>query len=150
MRKTFVKVTVTVALFLGFISAQAADRDLQALPPPPPPPPPAPPAPVTPPPPTRVLTNTPLRYYGEDYTIPFQATLGCGACINGGFTYCIQGKEGDDYTGKTLNQKCCPAGSTSATCPEIAIAGWTCSNTYSDRTLAKSICPFRQTACGPK
>lgn len=147
MRKTFVKVTVTVALFLGFISAQAVDRDLQALPPPPPPPPPAP---VTPPPPTRVLTSTPLRYYGEDYTIPFQATLGCGACINGGFTYCVQGKEGDDYTGKTLNQKCCAAGSTAATCPEIANAAWTCSNTYSDRTLAKSICPFRQTACGPK
>ena len=147
MRKTFVKVTVTVALFLGFISAQAVDRDLQALPAPHPSPLSAP---VTPPPPTRDLTNTPLRYYGEDYTIPFQATLGCGACINGGFTYCVQGKEGDDYTGKTLNQKCCPAGSTSATCPEIAIAGWTCSNTYSDRTLAKSICPFRQTACGPK
>ena len=141
MRKTFVKVTVTVALFLGFISAQAVDRDLQALPPPPPP------APVTP---ARVLTSTPLRYYGEDYAIPFVATLGCGACINGGHIYCIQGKEGDDYTGKTLTQKCCAAGSTATACPEIANAAWTCSNTYSDRTLAKSICPFRQTACGPK
>ena len=141
MRKTFVKVTVTVALFLGFISAQAVDRDLQALPPPPPP------APVTP---ARVLTSTPLRYYGEDYAIPFVATLGCGACINGGHIYCIQGKEGDDYTGKTITQKCCAAGSTATACPEIANAAWTCSNTYSDRTLAKSICPFRQTACGPK
>jgi hypothetical protein len=139
MRKTFVKVTVTVALFLGFISAQAVDRDLQALPPPP--------APVTP---ARVLTSTPLRYYGEDYTIPFVSTLGCGACINGGYTYCIQGKEGDDYTGKTLTQKCCAAGSTATACPEISNPAYTCSNNYSDRTLAKSICPFRQTACGPK
>jgi hypothetical protein len=76
--------------------------------------------------------------------------LGCGACINGGHIYCIQGKEGDDYTGKTITQKCCAAGSTATACPEIANAAWTCSNTYSDRTLAKSICPFRQTACGPK
>ena len=140
MRNTFVKVTVTVALFLGFISAQAVDRDLQALPPM---------APLTPA-VTRVLTNTPLKNYGDDYTIPFLATLGCGACINGGYTYCIQGSEGDDYTGKSLNQKCCAAGSTAATCPEISTAGWVCSNTYSDKTLAKSICPFRQTACGPK
>ena len=144
MRKAFSKVTVTIALLLGWISAQDVNRDLQALPPPPPPPPPAPPTP------TRVLTNTTLRYYGEDYVIPFAATLGCGACINGGYIYCVQGKEGDDYTGKTLNQKCCPAGSTAATCHELSNSAWTCSNTYSDKTLAKSICPFRQTACGPK
>ena len=60
------------------------------------------------------------------------------------------GKEGDDYTGKTLTQKCCAAGSTAAQCPELNNAAYTCSNVYTDRTLAKSICPFRQTTCGPK
>jgi len=130
-----IRVTVTLALFLGLIKTQDT-RDLQALPP------------VA----TTVNTAVPLRYYGESYNITYAATLGCGACINAGYTYCIQGKEGDDFTGKTLTtiQKCCPAGATAATCPEIAKADWTCSNTYTDRTLAKTLCPWRQTACGPK
>jgi hypothetical protein len=72
------KVTVTLALFLGFISAEDVNRELQALPPPPPPPAPA-----------RVLTSTPLRFYGDDYIIPYASTLGCGACINSGAIYCV-------------------------------------------------------------
>lgn len=139
-----VRVTVTIALLLGMITA----RDLQALPPTPPPAPapvPAPPAP-----PARVVTNTPLTYYGDDYTIPFATTHGCGACINSGGIYCILGKEGDDYSGKTITQKCCAAGSTAATCPELTNVAYTCSNVYNDRTLAKNICPYRSSACSSK
>lgn len=97
--KNFIgKVTVTVALFLGMIRAQEAERDLQALP-------------------SRVTVTKELRYYGDDYNVPFASTLGCGVCINSGYIYCIQGAEGDDYTGKTLsstNSVCCPAGATAA------------------------------------
>ena len=55
--KNFIgKVTVTVALFLGMISAQEAERDLQALP-------------------SRITVTNPLRFYGDDYNVPFASTL---------------------------------------------------------------------------
>ena len=47
-------------------------------------------------------TSLPLRYYGDDIKMAWSASLGCGACITGGFTYCLIGKEGQDFTGKTV------------------------------------------------
>ena len=106
-----VRLTLTAALFLGLGSVKANDdtRDLQALPL-------ATLTPATPPPPTYTSTTKGLKYYGDDVKITWAATLGCGACINGGFTYCIQGKEGDDFTGKAITQTCCKD-ATAANCP---------------------------------
>lgn len=35
------------------------------------------------------LVTTPLRYYGEFYSIGWAYNLGCGACINAGYTFCF-------------------------------------------------------------
>jgi hypothetical protein len=36
------------------------------------------------------------KFYEENITIEFKATLGCGACIRGEYIYCIPGAEGSD------------------------------------------------------
>ncbi len=94
-------------------------------------------------------TSTPLRYYGDDITIQWSASLGCGACITGGYTFCVLGKEGQDFAGKTVTQTCCKD-ATTASCPMVSNSQWTCSNIYSDRMLAKNICPYKSTSCGNK
>lgn len=38
----------------------------------------------------------PPKKYDDDLKIDFKANLGCGACIRGGFVYCIPGPEGSD------------------------------------------------------
>ena len=38
----------------------------------------------------------PPKKYDDDLKINFKANLGCGACIRGGFVYCIPGPEGSD------------------------------------------------------
>lgn len=40
----------------------------------------------------------PPKKYDDDLKIAFKPTLGCGACIRGGFTFCIPGAEGSDST----------------------------------------------------
>ena len=94
-------------------------------------------------------TSLPLKFYGDDIKIPWSATLGCGACITGGFTFCLIGKEGEDFAGKTVTQTCCKD-ATVASCPMVTNTQWTCSNIYSDRMLAKNICPYKSTSCGNK
>lgn len=92
-----VRVSVTVALLMGLVTIKANDemRDLQSIPL-------TALTPAVPPTPAYTSTTKALRYYGDDFKITWAATLGCGACINGGYTYCVQGKEGDDFTGKTV------------------------------------------------
>ena len=41
---------------------------------------------------TYTSTTKSLNYYGSNLTVPFTAKLGCGACINSGYTFCVQGK----------------------------------------------------------
>jgi hypothetical protein len=94
-------------------------------------------------------TTKALKFYGDDIKISWAATLGCGACITGGYTYCIYGKEGDDFTNKIISETCCKD-STSANCPQISNSMWSCSNTYADKTLAKDLCPRKTSSCGPK
>jgi hypothetical protein len=36
--------------------------------------------------------------YKDSDTIPFKAELNCGACIRGGYIFCIPGAEGSNYT----------------------------------------------------
>ena len=94
-------------------------------------------------------TTKALKFYGDDIKIAWAASLGCGACITGGYTYCLYGKEGDDFTSKVVSETCCKD-STAANCPQLSSSLWTCSNTYADKTLAKDICPRKAGACGPK
>lgn len=96
--------TITAAIAaLAFGLATANDflgeRNLQSIPPPAPPP--------SPPAVTYTSTTKALKYYGDDIKVAYRATLGCGACITGGYTYCVLGKQGDDYSSKTVTQTCC-------------------------------------------
>lgn len=47
---------------------------------------------------TQGKRNPPPKKYDDDLKIDFKANLGCGACIRGGFVYCIPGAEGSDPT----------------------------------------------------
>lgn len=92
------KLTLTVAIAL-FATVKASEkRVLQAAPTPSPPAPP----PVVYSAPTKAL-----KYYGDDIKITYSASLGCGACITGGYIFCFTGKEGDDFSGKTVTKTCC-------------------------------------------
>jgi hypothetical protein len=136
--KSFVMAT---ALVCGLASGEFLnERNLQAIPPPPPPPPPVP---------QYTSTTRALKYYGDDIKITWRATLGCGACITGGYTYCFMGQEGQDYSNVALTQTCC-VNSTTAGCSVINNPAYTCSNKYSDKMLAKNICPYQSSKCGGK
>jgi hypothetical protein len=51
----------------------------------------------------------PPKKYDDDLKIDFKANLGCGACIRGGYIYCIPGAEGLDpiILGAGKNTICC-------------------------------------------
>ena len=79
-------------------------------------------------------------------TIPYKANLGCGACIRGGYVYCMPGAEGSDpTTWGTKQATCCK----DATCAQAKdINNYNCSTNYNDPILAKAMCPFRASSCG--
>jgi len=87
------------------------------------------------------------RFYGDNVTIGFREQLGCGACIRGNYIYCIPGDAGSDPTTwpANLNAICCRD---AATCPQASDSKYLCSNSYSDSTLAKGMCPFNPNNCG--
>lgn len=77
------------------------------------------------------------KQYKDTDTINFAATLGCGACIRGGYIFCIPGAEGSDPATwpSGVKNRCYQ---TAASLAAAALPSpWTCSNTYSDPTLAK-------------
>ena len=86
-------------------------------------------------------------------TITFDASLKCGKCIKGGFVFCTKGGDGevvaDDGKGVPAAATCCED-STEAKCSVIKDTAYTCSNTYTDADLARSMCPFREKSCGKK
>ena len=45
---------------------------------------------------TRGKRPPPPKKYDDDLKIDFKANLGCGACIRGGYIYCIPGPEGSE------------------------------------------------------
>ncbi len=47
------------------------------------------------------------KSYGENVSIPYNGTLGCGACIRGGYIYCIPGAEGSDPSTWGTNKAVC-------------------------------------------
>ena len=84
------------------------------------------------------------KYYGDDVKIEFKSQLGCGSCIKGGYIYCIPGAEGSDpdtWGGKKA--VCCKD---AASC--TADKTYLCSNSYSDASLSKAMCPFKKSNCG--
>lgn len=86
------------------------------------------------------------KFYDDNISVPFVSILGCGACIRGGYIYCIPGAEGSDpSTWGTNKAVCCQS---SANCPALTNKAYTCSNAYSDKSLSKAMCPFRKSACG--
>ena len=88
----------------------------------------------------------PPKFYGDDIKIDFKGQLGCGACIRGGYIFCIPGLEGSDpATWGGLTAVCCKD---STSCPQLTNTKYLCSNSYSDTTLAKAICPFKRESCG--
>ena len=88
----------------------------------------------------------PPKFYGDDIKIDFKAQLGCGACIRGGYIYCIPGAEGSDPATwpAGTNSVCCKDSS----CAQAKDTKYLCSSTYSDTTLAKAMCPFKPDRCG--
>ena len=139
--------SVLIIAFVGTVVTADGEflRDLQSLPPPPPvmmnstmPPPPKD---GTRPPP-------PPKKYDENLKIPFKADLGCGACIRGDYVYCIPGPEGSNSTlwKATLKPVCC---ANKTNCPQIAdTKNYNCSSQYSDKMMAKALCPFNRNSCG--
>lgn len=96
----------------------------------------------------RVLDATkPPKFYGDDIKIGHKPLLGCGACIRGGYIYCIPGAEGSDPStwAAGTNSVCCKD---VATCTQLKDVKYLCSSTYSDTTLAKAMCPFKKDRCG--
>ena len=98
--------------------------------------------------PSRILKGDRGKsYYGENVKINYQTKLGCGSCIKSGYIYCIPGAEGTDSSTWPPNLKatCCKD---LANCPEAKLSTYLCSNTYTDTTLAKAMCPFSKPNCG--
>lgn len=94
---------------------------------------------------TNALANIP-KFFAENITLAYKDTLGCGACIRGGYIYCIPGAEGSDPSSWGTNKAVCCKNST--VCPQLTNKNFTCSNTYTDKSLAKAMCPFRRGAGG--
>lgn len=88
------------------------------------------------------------KQYKDTDIIKFAETLGCGACIRGGYIFCIPGAEGSDPTTWPAGIKNrCYQSATTLAAAKLA-APWSCSNTYTDKTLAKGFCPFQGSKCG--
>ena len=79
--------------------------------------------------------------------ITFKKELGCGACINGGYIYCIADGERSELnsSAKPPPSVCCQ---NSTSCPEIDDTKYNCSISYTDKTYAKYVCPFKKDKCG--
>jgi hypothetical protein len=93
-----------------------------------------------------------LRFYGDAPKINFLATLGCGACIRGGYSFCVPsnvpGAEPSTYpVGKKA--QCCKDDACVTTVLKDTTAKWSCSTrNFTDSTLALGMCPFESRKCG--
>lgn len=73
-------------------------------------------------------------------------TLRCDECIRSGFNFCIQSVERKVLAPGEAEpaRKCC----LDATCSEATNVAWTCSSSFSDPVMARSVCPFKKSQCG--
>ncbi len=101
---------------------------------------------------SRISANKGLRFYGDSPRINYVNNLGCGACIRGGYAYCIPSKvPGSDPATWAAGKKgvCCKDDACVTTTLKDTTVSWTCSKRdYSDSTLALGMCPFNKARCG--
>lgn len=78
--------------------------------------------------------------------LAYSETLRCDECIRSGFNFCIQGTERKVLAAGEAEpaKKCCA----DATCAEASNSAWTCSSSYSDPVMARTVCPFKKSQCG--
>lgn len=77
--------------------------------------------------------------------IAHSTDLKCGKCIKGGYNYCFQGSDTQEFDdASTLTATCCA----DETCSEASDATYTCSMAYSDGDYAMTFCPFKKDKCG--
>lgn len=103
---------------------------------------------------TLVSAHTPLFFQRNTMrlaaggNIAYKPQLGCGACLRGGYVYCVKGEDGmaleSDANATTSNTFCCE----DATCTQANDVNWVCSNQYADDTYKKNLCPFVKSRCG--
>lgn len=93
----------------------------------------------------RFLQTTPTNTTNAT-AIAYAANLTCGDCINGGYVFCVKGQEGMRVTtnGTAPTATCCRDGS----CAMTSDNTYNCSNSFSDKTYAKFMCPFNTDRCG--
>jgi hypothetical protein len=93
-----------------------------------------------------------LKFYGDSPKIAHTTTLGCGACIRGGYSYCIPNKvPGSDPATWLTGKKavCCKDDACVTTTLKDTTVSWTCSKSnYTDPVLALGMCPFTKSRCG--
>jgi hypothetical protein len=93
-----------------------------------------------------------LKFYGDAPRIAHGTTLGCGACIRGGYSYCIPSKvPGSDPATWLAGKKavCCKDDACVTTTLKDTTVSWTCSKrNYTDATLALGMCPYTKARCG--
>ena len=96
----------------------------------------------------KLSTYLALLGVAQSQTITYDANLKCGQCIKGSFVFCVKGDAGAVVAsgGTEPQKKCCQ----DATCAEVSDATWKCSNTYSSKEFAVTMCPQRQAKCGAK
>lgn len=85
---------------------------------------------------------------GAPPPLAYASTLRCDECIRSGFVFCVQGTERQEVApgGTPPSATCCQ----DATCSQASDSTWTCSSSYSDPVLARSICPFPRDQCGDR
>jgi hypothetical protein len=105
---------------------------------------------VMPPPSTTAIRG--LKFYGDAPKINFVNSLGCGACIRGGYSFCtptnVAGADALTFpAGKRAT--CCRDDPCVTALYRDTTARWTCSTrNYTDSTLALNMCPFDRRKCG--
>lgn len=77
----------------------------------------------------------------------YNANLRCGKCINGGYNFCFQGNDTQQFNSDTdITATCCQ----DENCAEMNDAAWTCSKSYTDTDYAMTFCPQPKNKCGQK
>jgi len=80
-------------------------------------------------------------------TITHSTDLKCGKCIKGGYNFCFQGNDSQQFDNSTaVTSTCC----SDTSCSENTNTSFTCSSIYSDKDYALTMCPFKKNKCGTK
>jgi hypothetical protein len=89
-----------------------------------------------------------LDEYNKEFVpnIAFSSSLNCGACIVGGYNWCISYPEHMQLeVGQTQPQSVCINGTSK---PETNDTSYSCSTSFTDRVYKKFVCPYSIQQCG--